>query len=145
MPLETESSVNLVMFVSSGWDLMTSRLTRRVSGSDACGTIVVNCLLKAVAIARGVDKVVWLKVMGWFGMVGGRLAVKEFIMFQNWEGLYLWEHVSTVLIHFLRLDSAVSRVICRSRACICGSVGLVERRVSRCLISCFVESARLGI
>ena len=78
---------------------------------DYCGELFI-------AIARGVDKVVWLKVMGWFGMEGGRLALREFIIFQNWEALYLWEHVSTVSIHFLRLDSAVSREICWSRICI---------------------------
>ena len=70
MAWETESIVNGDRFVSRGWSFTRFLLTRLAVGSEVCGTIEVNCLLKAVAIERGVESVVWLNVMGWLGGVG---------------------------------------------------------------------------
>ena len=85
------------------------------------GTIVVNCLANAVAIALLFVKVLVVvpevKVMGWLGAVCVRFWESCSIIFQKWDMLCLWEHDSTVLIQVLRLDSEVSFEICRSSVC----------------------------
>ena len=53
MALETREGVKGVRDVSSGCALIRRRLTRRARGSEVWGVTEVNCLLKAVAIARG--------------------------------------------------------------------------------------------
>ena len=145
MALETESIVKRERLVSRGCDLMRFLLTRLAEGSDAWGTIEVNCLLKAVAIVRGVDRVLLLKVIGWLGAVRVLLEERDLRRDQKREVLCLCEHVSTVCIHFFRLDSDMSLEICRSRTCMCGCVGFEERRESRSRISRLVESGRSGM
>lgn len=113
--------VNAVMLVSRGWVRLRRRLTRRASGSGVSGTIVVNCLARAVAIAllfvRVLVAVPEVKVMGWLGAVCVRLLESFPIVVQKCEVLCLWEHDSTVSIQLLRLDSVMSLEICRSSVC----------------------------
>ena len=61
---------------------------------------VVNCLLRAVAIAIFVEREVLLKVMGWFGAIVGLLPERDLRRDQNCLVLCLCEHVSTVCNHF---------------------------------------------
>ena len=85
------------------------------------GTIVVNCLAKAVAIAllfvRVLVVVPEVKVMGWLGAIWVCFWESCSIIFQKWDMLCLCEHDSSVSIQVLWLDSVVSLEICRSSVC----------------------------
>ena len=85
------------------------------------GTIVVNCLAKAVAIAllfvRVLVVVPEVKVMGWLGAIWVCFWESCSIVFQKWDMLCLCEHDSSVSIQLLRLDSEMSFVICSSSVC----------------------------
>ena len=61
---------------------------------------MVNCLLNAVAIELFVEKVVLLKVMGWFGAIVVLLPERDLRRDQNCFVLCLCEHVSTLCSHF---------------------------------------------
>ena len=61
---------------------------------------MVNCLLNAVAIELFVEKVVLLKVMGWFGAIVVLLPERDLRKDQNCLVLCLCEHVSTLCSHF---------------------------------------------
>ena len=85
------------------------------------GTIVVNCLAKAVAIALLFERVLVVgpvvKVMGWLGAVCVRFWDSCSIILQKCVRLCLCEHDSSVSIQLLRLDSEMSFVICSSSVC----------------------------
>ena len=86
MALETEWEVKGEREWSSGHLRRSSRLTLRAVGSDVWGVTEVNCLLKAEAIERWVEKVVLLKVMGWLGVWVGRFPERVFRRDQKREG-----------------------------------------------------------
>ena len=130
---------------SSGHLRRSSRLTLRAVGSDVWGVMEVNCLLKAVAMERWVEKIELLKVIGWLGVWVGRFPERDYMRDQKWEGWCLCEHASTVCIHFFRLESDMSCVMCWSRTRMWGCVGSVERSTSRSWISLLVESGRSGM
>ena len=105
----------------------------------------VNCLLKAVAIARGLVWVVVWKEMGWLGGVVVWLPESVLSSLKNCVGLCLCEHDSTVLIHVCLLEVWMSCVICASSVLMRVSVGSSRRRESRSSMSRLVESVRLGM
>ena len=90
-----------------------------------------NCLLNAMAMSWLRVSVLLLKVMGRFGGVGVRLPESVLRSEKNWEVLYLFEHDSTVCIQVCLLVSRISCVIWSSSVLMCGSVGELERSVSR--------------
>ena len=105
----------------------------------------VNCLLKALAMSVLRVRVVELKVMGWLGGVWRRLPESVLRREKYCEVLYLLEHDSTVCIHVCLLVIWISWSIWSSSVRMCGSVGERDRSWSRCRMSIFAVSERLGI
>ena len=116
-----------------------------VVGSEVCGTIDVNCLLKAAAILVWLDSGVLLKVMGWLGVCGGLFPERDLRRDQKYVVLCLCEQLSTFCVHVSRFDFSISCVICWSRELMRVLVGSVERSKSRSRINCLALSDRLGM
>ena len=80
-------------------------------GSLVWETGDVNCSAKAVI------SLLWVtdldeKVMGWLEGVSAGLPFSDLIMSHKRNGLYLWEHDSTVWVHFCLLEFDVLDDLC---------------------------------
>ena len=79
MALLTEWVVKGERLWSSGQLRRRSLLILRAVGSEVCGITEVNCLLKEVAIAWWLESGgSLLKLIGWLGVLGGRLPERDF-------------------------------------------------------------------
>ena len=82
---------------------------------------------------------------GLMGRGSALLPLTDLIMLHRRKILHLWEHDSTIWVHFFLLESAMLWQICVSISCMCVSMGEEERRVSRSTTSHLVISVRVGI
>ena len=66
-------------------------------------------------------------------------------MLHRHEGLNLFEHDSTVSVHFYLLEILLLWWICALTSCICGSEGEEKRRASFSIINRLAVTVRLSI
>ena len=121
---------------SMGWLRLTWRRVRRRSGSLEWTVVLVNSLVKYLAIAEGLVQVLVLpsrvvNEMGWFGGTLVLLPERLRIVFQNLLILDLCEMEEMNVLHLVRAVALVRVLISLLRMQIAGSAGSSARRASR--------------
>ena len=113
--VSTDSGVNGVKLLSSLCFWCIRRIIRLVLGSVLCVVVAVNCLLNLFAMDCCLVKVLFWKLMGWFGGWFVRFPDSERMRFQNFLRFVLWVALVILSFHVSAAVFLVRVVICSLR------------------------------